>query len=369
MPIRISIIDDFTSIFRGTKRLGEAFDDVADSIDDMVQDGKADATRLERSFSDTFREIRRDAKAKTDDIADDTRRNMSRAGGSTGDFKREALQNLSETASSFDGSMDDIAGMVQGTFGGLADLPGVGVGVAALGALGGVVYNLWKADAERLEERTQAMFDALVESGNNYLTQTQVQAAMKELYDDDGQMDAVRSAAETLGMSVESVATAYVTAGGARDEVQRVALERIAEEQAAIEELRDSGIGASRGEQEAIGHSIKDRESSIITYQNVIDMINGQADAEGNAAARAEEYRRAVALAQANVRGEYESTRDTQATTTQAAIDGMRDLANAINGVPQVIPVTADTTALDRELAKPRTVIVGVATRGGQAVV
>lgn len=395
--IRIPFIADVADFFRGTKKVSEALEDVVDSIDDVsreanrttdkVGDDFTDAGReiersmdeaaretesatekIERSFRESMDSVKKESKEAGDRVDRDLKGSMDKGANYTGEFKAEATQNIAETASSFDGSMDSIADMVQSTFGGLATLPGVGIGVAALGALGGLVYADWQRQTEATKQAVADMFADMLESGNNYRTQEQVASALQALYEDEGKFNAVKAAAEDLGLTVEQVATAYVTAGGARDAVMAKAAEAIATEQAAIAALRDEAIGASRAQQEAIGHEIIARQATVDGYQSVIDMIEGQADATDTAAAKAQSYREAVALAQANVRAEYGTTAETQARTTQQAIDDMARLGSAVSGTPRTIPVQVDLTAAERAIRNWRPVITGV-VRAGQAVV
>lgn len=50
--IRIPLIADVKDWLSGTKRMGESLDDVADSLDDLARESKADAKTMERSFDD-----------------------------------------------------------------------------------------------------------------------------------------------------------------------------------------------------------------------------------------------------------------------------------------------------------------------------
>ena len=400
MAINISFVSDVRSFLKGTSDIHRAMDDVGDALDDVsreaqrkgdkigdaltdagreaeraseqmeralrqdfdkVADHAKDAGRkiesaseqMERTFRQDFDKVADHAKDAGRTIERETKDSMGRAGAATGEFKSEAIQNVAETASSFDGSMDDIASMVQGTLGGLATLPGVGLGVAALGALGGLVYEDWKKATEDTKQAVADMFADMLESGMNYRTQEQVATALQTLYEDEGKLNTVKDAAEDLGLTVEQVATAYVTAGAARDAVMARAAELLEEERQAIADLQEQGIGASRAEQEALGHSIKGHETKIANYESIIGLIEGQNEATETAAAQAESYRQAVALAQANVRGEYEATRAVQEGTTQGAIDDMRELSTSINGLPQaVVRPVLDRTDFDRDIRR-----------------
>src|SRR5690606_10203328 len=104
--------------------------------------------------------------------------------------------------------------------GGLATaIPGIGIALAGLGAAGGLFYNQWAQAAEDTEERISSMYDDMLESGQNYLSADFINQALAELAKDDGRMADVTRRAEDLGLAVEDVMIAEVTAGNERDRV------------------------------------------------------------------------------------------------------------------------------------------------------
>lgn len=163
MPIRIDFISNVRDLLRGTKSVEDAFDDVADSLDDVARDGDQSLGRLEDSFS----ELARKARSTKNDVQDVGQKGFRAAGDASSEFKSEALSNLSEVTSSFDGSMESIGELVQGTLGGVAaNIPIVGLAAAgAAAAVGTITEAFIKADEATKEARDSAYEYGLTVAG------------------------------------------------------------------------------------------------------------------------------------------------------------------------------------------------------------
>lgn len=348
--INLSFIADVRSLLTGTRDVNRALDTVSDALDDMANDGDQAARELERDMRQSFDDIRRDARRKTDDIADDTKRNMRKAGEATGDFKREAVQNVSETASSWDGSMEGIADMVQGTFGGLADLPGIGLAVAGIGAAGGAAAALWQQHTEAIKQNVSDMFDDLIESGEEYLSQQYIQEAYwKIIQAADGailKQSELNKIMEATGLSREQVALAYAGDQEAIIRLQEVLNGKLQEQNDIITDAQNYSL-AQRAE-------AGERQGEL---NRMIEGLEDYRDRIDETVTTTERARQAWDI--------YE---DSQAKTTQNAIDRMRDLGTAINGVPRSVPVDVDLTRAEQSLRTWRPVITAT-FRAGQAVV
>lgn len=237
----------------------DPLEDAQDALDDVARDGDKAGNKLERSFKDAqkqtekygrefsplAREMDKQTKRGADDVARNTKRGFDRAEEAAGAFKDEAVQNFAETASSFDGSMDSIADMAQSTLGGLATaIPGIGLGLAGLGAIGGVFYNNWRTAAEDTEARIASMYDDMLQSGLDFLSEEAVTQGLNDLFnptDDAGKraLEEVTRIAKDTGLSIEEVGVAWVTSGRMRDEVYSTAMAKYEEEKRALEELQD----------------------------------------------------------------------------------------------------------------------------------
>ena len=124
-------------------------------------------------MDDAFDKISDSAKANMGKVGDSSRRGMREAESATDTFRNEAKQNVSEVVSSFDGSMDSIADVVQGTLGGVvSDLGAMGIAAGAAGAVVvGYIYNQITQARERVEELRSALTDLFVDPGEDTLSQ------------------------------------------------------------------------------------------------------------------------------------------------------------------------------------------------------
>ncbi|WP_403023134.1 hypothetical protein [Salinibacterium sp. GXW1014] len=242
-----------------SKGVIDPLEDAQDALDDVARDGDKAGDKLERSFKDAqkqtekygrefsplAREMDRQTKRGADDVARNTERGFDRAEQAAGAFKDEAVQNFAETASSFDGSMDSIADMAQSTLGGLATaIPGIGLGLAGLGAVGGMFYNQWRTAAEDTEARIASMYDDMLQSGLDFLSEEAVTQGLNDLFnptDDAGKraLEEVTRIAKDTGLSIEEVGVAWVTSGQKRDEVHSTAMAKYEAEKRALEELQE----------------------------------------------------------------------------------------------------------------------------------
>ena len=120
------------------------------------------------------------------EAGDESKRGMQRAEEGVEDFKQEAQQSAKETAASFSGSFDDIAGMAQevaaNAFGGFGPA-GVAAGLAAAAGLGLVFAEMeaQKEQAEQLKARLSGLYQGALESGRDYIDQAQFIAESNDL--------------------------------------------------------------------------------------------------------------------------------------------------------------------------------------------
>ncbi len=153
--IEIDIAANARDFQRGVKDVEKGLEEVADALDDVsrdadktgnklgdeLSDGARDAGRsveqLERKFKDVADASKRETRNAGDAMKTNTKDATTAAARDLGELKNEAIQNASETFSSFDGSASSFADGIQGTFGGIVSSMGpVGMAVGAAGALG-----------------------------------------------------------------------------------------------------------------------------------------------------------------------------------------------------------------------------------------
>lgn len=205
MAINISIASDVTDVIRGTKKIGDALEDVADEIDKLdkadvdklegsLDDAADGAQRLEKRMSDAFRGAADAADTSGRQIGDSTRAGLDKAGEGLEEFKGEANSTAKESAASFDGSAESIADAFQeiaanafagfgpaGAAAGLALAAGIGIAIQKAtelaeantkaaeeaGELGREIYETGgKLDDAAIAEKIRDIAFALAEEDN-----------------------------------------------------------------------------------------------------------------------------------------------------------------------------------------------------------
>ena len=109
-----------------------------EQLERAMKDAQDETKRLERETKDTADAIEKDYKRAYREAKDSARDGMGKAGEAGKEFKDETLANLSEVTSSFDGSMESVGDLVQGTLGGLTQGLGPVLGGAAAAAAAGI---------------------------------------------------------------------------------------------------------------------------------------------------------------------------------------------------------------------------------------
>lgn len=201
MVIKIDFTSNTRSVTRDVEKIGDAFDKVSDSLDDVARDarrsgdavsdatrdsardaersgdkigdaykdagkeGERSAERLERAFKEASDATATSSKRGADDLARNTQQGTSRAKADLEELGNEARQNAAETFSSFDGSAESFADGLQGTLGGIVSSLGpVGAAFGALGAIGlGTLMTQLAEGKERSEALEQATADLTAE--------------------------------------------------------------------------------------------------------------------------------------------------------------------------------------------------------------
>lgn len=166
--VEINVGSNVREFQRGTKDVEGALEDVADALDDVAKDadkagrkmgdeigdGARDASksveRLERSFKEVADASKRETGRAGDAMKKNTKEATTQAAQDLGELKDEAIQNASETFSSFDGSVDSLVDGIQGTFGGIVS--NMGAAGAVAGGLLAVGIGYAVAQGESLAE-------------------------------------------------------------------------------------------------------------------------------------------------------------------------------------------------------------------------
>jgi hypothetical protein len=282
------------------------------ATEDLDDEVKQTARSIEQEFRDSYR--------KAGDAADGFQRDAS---GNIKGFKDEAVQNLSEVASSFNGDLQDMADGVQGLTGGLASslTPGIGIPIAILGAAAGAFLQSWVDAAKDSEERVDEMYAAMSEAGSKFLSAEYFNKALANL--DTSKIEEAQQKARDLGVEERDVLRAMV---GDREAIGRILAEQQQHYFTELQAIRDSGksleeqavavdaVNAKYGEQNEFLRNIQ-RDTG--TAADLWESLNGAMD---------------------KTPGQVEAVAGAVAEFKQSIKDGI------------TIPVRADTSQLDYAL-------------------
>jgi hypothetical protein len=273
--IKIALVSDVKSFLAGTKQAEDALGDVSDSLDDVAKDaskagdkagdeladgiegGTKDAEksvdRLERTFKELADSVKKESKDTGDKIGSNTKKGYDEASRAAKSFEDDAehagrrAEETTEVASSFSGDMSSATDLVQGTLGGLAgSIPGgVGLALGGLALAGGAFAQAWQQAAEDTKERIGEMYDDMVESGNDFLSETVIQQGVRKIVlDEEGRLtdyaDAVDIAAES-GLDLAIVLRALAGDQAANRLVQKELNDAVAEGEKKFDAARESG--------------------------------------------------------------------------------------------------------------------------------
>lgn len=232
MALKLDILANTRQLVSEMRKGGASVEDISDALDDLARDAKISGDKTERAIDDigdagtdaardvdkaadkmerSFRDLVRDAKKAdqaVDKIGDSGKKGFDIAGDAAGEFKSEALSNFSEVTSSFDGSMESIGDLAQGTLGGIAgSIPGVGIaaGIAAAGV--GLITAELQRTAEKSEETKQSIIDDFLEVGDA-LDKEAVDARVRDILNAEDTRKEAELLAELMGTTVGQAALA-----------------------------------------------------------------------------------------------------------------------------------------------------------------
>lgn len=361
---RMAFVNDVRSFLSGTSDVEDALTDVADELDDVARDAQDAGRKVEDAFQDAgrgvsdsmddaardadtsldritrgFRDLVSDARAAGRDVSraigdgfDDASRRTRDGADDMKDSLREvgdsARETSGEMATSFDGSVDGLvdgfsevaaeAGFAFGPAGGI-----IGLVAAAAAAKGWADLS---AAAEATKERVSSAFQAMVDSGNAFLSAQDVNARAQQIYTE---------ATEELTTAEEIAAQTGLSRG-----VAVRALAGDVEALAAVERaLADVEAGAE-AEKRRLTQGVNDHSDGV-------DRNTGQLKVNLEAQNQTINRSRALAEEVARVRGETDEAAEQFREYTEAKRDANRG------------DVTTDirTTGKDRSIRDIRDVL------------
>jgi hypothetical protein len=352
--------------------------DVSRSMDDAGDESISAVDRISRSFRDLVTEARdtgrdvsrsisagvNDAATRTRDGADDMKDSLREVGDS-------ARETSGEMATSFDGSMDGLvdgfsevaaeAGFAFGPAGGI-----IGLVAAAAAAKS---WSDLSASAEATKERVSSAFQAMTESGNDFLTAADVNARAMEIYADaTEELTTAEEIATQTGLSRGIAVRALAGDVDALAAVERALADIESEAQAEKRRLtrgindHSDGVDKNTGELRVNLEAQNQTINRSRTLAREIDRVRGETD---QAARQFREY--TSAKRDAN-RGDV--TTDIRTTGKARSIDDIRDVLGA--GRPIPIPLYVPQKSINdiyNTVAGIRLPALQVQVRYGQAAV
>lgn len=315
-------LEDVEKALEGVERAGD--DANAELVGGFkgAQRATKDLERENRDLADTIQREARKSSRAIRDIDDDGLQGFRDGVRNT---KEEAIQNFSEVASSFDGSMTGAIDGVQGTLGGLAAALGgpVGLALGGLGLIAGTVASQWATSADQVSQDWREMYDDMVESGANFLSQDLINQRIQDIAADQGKLNTAIEEGRATGNDYLTVIRAQA---GDMDALREV-LTNARGELEAQNTAQDQFI-AKNGEESA---AIADKQGQLeILIEKYSRMISSQ---DGSAAA-ADAARRAM---------------DESAAANGRTADSLDRVTNSANAVPdgKTVTIGVDTRAFD----------------------
>ncbi|MBL5972431.1 MAG: hypothetical protein D3X82_01275 [Candidatus Leucobacter sulfamidivorax] len=297
----IEPLEDVSDVLQDVKKDG---DRAGEQLEDSMRDAQKDTEKLAREYDELNKKVREAGRGGRD-IGDGVKAGTDRAAEATAEFKDEALQNLSETVSSFRGDASDIAQVVQDTFGGVvSNLGPLGAAAGVAGAIGIGLMMKGFEDAEKAEqefrERVQELAQVLIETGGEGADA--LDAVADRLMDmvaptDENaiSLSKLRREAELSGVEFRDLALAYAGAGGDLNAF-------IEKSDEAAEAARDAQLAAQQSSTESVLAAGEQYVATAEVSQGLRDLADAQAEAAAearlfnetglaSAAARAEQMR------------------------------------------------------------------------------
>lgn len=172
MAFKITLASDVRGFMKGAKSVEDELEKVADSLDTLATDTKADAGKaadaLSREFRDAFSEVRANAKRAGSSVGDELKDGTRKATEATGEMRQAAHQNAREVAASFDGSAQSLVDGFQGAAAEMFD--GFGPAGAAAGLAVAAGMGLASAALTQADEDAKAAREATLELGKALAT-------------------------------------------------------------------------------------------------------------------------------------------------------------------------------------------------------
>lgn len=356
--IQISFTADVQKALDGTAQLEAGLDDVDEKLDD-VSDTSRKTTRRQ---TDDLEDLGRAGEEAYDQVGDSADKGFEKAGRAGTGAATAIGDGIKDIATDFDGSMESIGSSVAGSLSGVAAaVPGAaGVILGAGAAIAGGFAAQWQQATEETKKRISDMYDDMLQSGLDFLSKDYVTKQLGQLFNpgDDAAaqqtLDDVKKAAEDLGLSVQEVGIAWVTAGAQRDEVNARARAQLDELKAKLADLRTEAGDDPTIAQGQVIHGLQLQADAL---QGILDKTRDLDASQKDALDNTNAARDAIFDYQQGL------------TDAQKLAQGLADQIGKIPGQVDVnVRAIGDFAALDAELRKPRKLALDFVTRDGRRI-
>jgi hypothetical protein len=296
MAIRIPVVADVNDWLRGTRRISDSLDDIADDLRNVSRDGD----QLERSLEDNFRDVARAADRAGRDVADglDGGIRTSKAGDIGQEVAGEFTESFGEAMRS-----GNPADAVLDTFTSLGPALGaLGIGAAVAAGIVNQFVQAAKERAEQVRSAAAGLYAGVVDDAGlrgreaaQAFTRGWVDAAAvpEQIAQTLGLEDAVEAGirvkdlAEATGLSYQQVSQAIL--GNA--DALAVVRERLDANNTATDELYDT-LGQVRGRAAAVHPEFRESAGLLREQRDELREIVRYGDAQAAANRRAADAQR-----------------------------------------------------------------------------
>lgn len=328
---------------RNLRQLGDEFEDLSDTLDDVARDGSRGGKKLEDALQDVAREASdtgRKIGTELDDGFDKARRGVD-------DFKSEANQTARESAASFDGSAQSIGDAFQevaaNAFSGFGPA-GAAAGIVAAAGLGAALtaINEQNEAAQRLKDFLSEAYRTAADEGRKYLDVATIQAeAFDILFNSDRANERNRAEEQAVKIGLDANTVILARAGD--------------------QESLNAVIEATTRAQENLASKTQEQGSNAIRLsqdeRNELSQIareyEGLAAAHDDEARRAEQAQALKEQLQQKERDQIQKTRDADQQRWEAYAAAR---AQATGDVVQRVTMQVDDSAV-RNYKAPELVI------------
>lgn len=353
------------SLARDADRAGRR---VGDSLEDGFEDGADAAKDMGRDADRSMRDTERQAEKSGDRIGDDLGDGFEKAGDAAGDMASDVGDAIGDVVADAASGGEDIGGsLINGISTAAALIPGLGAGIGtAVAGIAGGVYEAFRENAEKTEQRTSDMYNEMISTGQGYLSYKYIEAEISKMID-EGQIEEIQRKADIAGVSWQEMARAMAGSTTDLETVLGSAGAKVDELQAKIDSNTSTSLHGNSG---FIGMRNQ--------VQDVVGELEGVAGSLDTAAAKAQLFADTMAgvpqdpvtvpveADTAAAEQQIEAVAEDRETTVEAEADTEAAGQSLTSFTSQQrstsVKVTADTAAADAALftfmTKPRQITI-----------